>query len=58
MLGKNGINIANFSLGRKQPGGEAISVIQTDQPLPESVLAQLLQNPALKVARPVKFTGD
>jgi len=58
VLGKHGLNIATFSLGRKQAGAEAISVIQTDQPVPENVLAELLQNPALQVARPVKFTSD
>jgi D-3-phosphoglycerate dehydrogenase len=57
VLGKNGINIATFSLGRKNAGAEAVSVIQTDQPLPEKVLAQLLENPALTVARSVKFTS-
>jgi D-3-phosphoglycerate dehydrogenase / 2-oxoglutarate reductase len=56
VLGKNGINVANFSLGRKSAGAEAVSVIQTDQPLPEKVLAQLLENPALTVARAVEFT--
>jgi D-3-phosphoglycerate dehydrogenase len=56
VLGKNGINIATFSLGRKSAGAEAVSVIQADQPLPEKVLAQLLKNPALTVARAVEFT--
>ena len=57
VLGKNGINIATFSLGRRGAGAEAVSVIETDQPIPEPVLAQLLQNPAVKVARSVKFNG-
>jgi hypothetical protein len=30
-------------------------VIQTDQPVPEKVLAELLKNPAVKLARSVKF---
>jgi D-3-phosphoglycerate dehydrogenase len=55
VFGKNGVNIATFSLGRKESGTEAISVIQTDEPVPENVLAELLRNPAVKVARPVKF---
>ena len=57
VLGKNGINIATFSLGRRSAGADAVSVIETDQPMPEPVLAQLLQNPAVKVARSVKFTS-
>jgi D-3-phosphoglycerate dehydrogenase / 2-oxoglutarate reductase len=58
VFGKNGANIATFSLGRKESGKEAISVIQTDQPVPDKVLAELLNNPAVKVARPVKFNGE
>ena len=57
VFGKNGVNIATFSLGRKEAGTEAISVIQTDQPVGESVVAELLKNPAVKVARPVKLSG-
>ena len=56
VVGKNGINIATFSLGRRSAGAEAVSVIETDQPMPEAVLAELLKNPAVKVARAVKFT--
>jgi len=54
-LGKNGINIATFSLGRRHAGADAVSVIQTDQQAPENVLAELLKNPAVKLARSVKF---
>jgi len=57
VLGKNGINIATFSLGRRNAGAEAVSVIQTDQPVPENVLAQLLENSAVKMARSVQFTS-
>ncbi len=57
VFGKSGVNIATFSLGRKDSGNEAISVIQTDQPVPDAVLDELLKNPAVKVARPVKLNG-
>jgi len=57
VFGANGINIATFSLGRKESGSEAVSVIETDQPVPESVLAQLLENPAVNLARTVEFPG-
>jgi D-3-phosphoglycerate dehydrogenase len=56
VMGQNGINIATFSLGRRKAGADAVSVIETDQPIPEAVLAQLLQNPSVKVARAVKFS--
>jgi D-3-phosphoglycerate dehydrogenase len=55
VLGKNGVNIATFSLGRMEGGTEAISVINTDQPVNDNVLAELLKNSAVKVARPVKL---
>jgi D-3-phosphoglycerate dehydrogenase len=61
VLGRNKINIANFSLGRGdspvRPGEpfEAVAVVATDDPVPEDVLAQLRQNPAVKVARSVEF---
>jgi D-3-phosphoglycerate dehydrogenase / 2-oxoglutarate reductase len=57
VLGKNGINIATFSLGRRDPGAEAVSVIETDAPVPDAVLAELLENPAVKVARSVEFSA-
>ena len=60
---QNGINIANFSLGRQdQPVSEdqpleAISVVETDQPVPDPILVELLKNQAIKMARPVEFIG-
>ena len=57
VFGKNGINIATFSLGRQQAGKEAVSVIETDQPVSDQVLSQLLENPAVKIARSVEFAG-
>ncbi len=53
VLGRNGINVATFSLGRRQAGAEAVSVIETDQPVQEDVLAEVLGNPALTFARVV-----
>jgi len=61
VLGRNSINIANFSLGRRESSRsgeplEAIAVVSTDGPVPENVLAELRQNPAVKLARSVEFT--
>ena len=59
VLGENKINIANFSLGRaekpEKPGDPliAVSVVETDSPVPEAVLAKLLANKAVKLARAV-----
>jgi D-3-phosphoglycerate dehydrogenase len=61
VLGRNKINIANFSLGRRDapaaPGEplEAVALVSTDELVPESVLAQLRDNPAVKFARSVEF---
>jgi len=60
VLGKNRINIANFSLGRcdapTTPGEplEAVALVCTDELVPEPVLEQLRENPAVKLARAVE----
>lgn len=58
VLGKNGINIANFALGREDENSHAhpltaISIIESDQPVPDKVIAQLFENPAIKFVRRV-----
>ena len=40
-LGENGVNIANFTLGRSARGGEAIAILYVDDPVPETVLDRL-----------------
>jgi D-3-phosphoglycerate dehydrogenase len=61
VTGKSNINIASFSLGRCEApsrAGEplqAIAVVETDEPVPDTVLKQLLENPAVTVARSVEF---
>ncbi len=61
VLGRNQINIAKFSLGRGEvpaaPGEplEAVAVVSTDDVVPERVLQQLRENPAVKLARSVEF---
>jgi D-3-phosphoglycerate dehydrogenase / 2-oxoglutarate reductase len=57
VLGKNGINIATFSLGRNKAGGDAIAVVQTDQPVSDAILSDLRNNQAIKRACSVKFTA-
>jgi D-3-phosphoglycerate dehydrogenase len=62
VLGRNGVNIANFSLGREERSSqpdrrlEAMSVIETDQPVPDSVLVELMAHPGMKLARAVEVT--
>jgi D-3-phosphoglycerate dehydrogenase len=63
VLGRNSINIANFSLGRRETPSrpneplEAVAVVTTDQLVPEAILIQLRENPAVKLARTVEFTA-
>jgi len=57
VFGQNSINIATFALGRKKAGADAIGVVQTDQPVSDAVLSQLLKNRAIKRANTVKFNG-
>jgi len=59
ILGKHGINIANFSLGRRseqpQPGTPlaAIAVVQVDGGVPEAVVSELRGIPAVQQAKAV-----
>jgi D-3-phosphoglycerate dehydrogenase / 2-oxoglutarate reductase len=60
VLGENGINIANFSLGRQRVSEsgqkiEAIAVVSTDGPVADKVLNQLKSNSAVKIARCVQL---
>jgi D-3-phosphoglycerate dehydrogenase len=61
VTGMNNVNIAALSVGRQEkpdhPGDplSAITLIETDQPVPESVIAQLLENEAVRVVRAVEF---
>lgn len=41
VLGKHGINIASFNLGRAKPGGDAISLIAVDNEISDTVLKEL-----------------
>jgi D-3-phosphoglycerate dehydrogenase / 2-oxoglutarate reductase len=54
ILGAHQINIANFSLGRREKEGkttEAIAVVHVDSTVREEVLNELRQVPAVKVAK-------
>ncbi len=61
VMGKNGINIANFSLGREEGvasgngPAKATAIVSCDGAVPEHVIAQLLENPNIRQARNVEF---
>jgi D-3-phosphoglycerate dehydrogenase len=59
-LGKAGINIANFSLGRQETPAagqhiQAIAVVEVDGIVTDAVRADLQSNPAILTVRPVEF---
>ena len=41
ILGEAGVNIATFSLGRREPGGAAVGLVGVDSAVPDDVLAKL-----------------
>ena len=41
IMGKNNVNIANFTLGRASEGGQAIALLYVDAPVSDVVLAEL-----------------
>ncbi|MGD9915352.1 MAG: phosphoglycerate dehydrogenase [Rhizobiaceae bacterium] len=55
VCGENGVNIANFQLGRDRPGGDAIALLYLDAPFPEDVLAKVRAHPAIQSAKKLKF---
>ena len=55
VCGKNGVNIANFQLGRNRPGGDAIALLYLDAPFPETVLEEVRSHEAIVSAKPLRF---
>ncbi len=55
ILGNAGINIATFHLGRNQPGGDAIALIEVDAAVPDAVLAEIQALPQVLQVKPLTF---
>ncbi|MYM55049.1 phosphoglycerate dehydrogenase [Thalassovita mangrovi] len=55
VLGQNGVNIANFTLGRAEAGGEAIALLYVDNVLEQKVLDDLAATGLFKQIRPLSF---
>ncbi|WP_321344928.1 phosphoglycerate dehydrogenase [Breoghania sp.] len=55
LLGEAGINIATFSLGRHEPGGDAIALLEVDGEVPEETLEKLKALPLVRHVRPLRF---
>jgi D-3-phosphoglycerate dehydrogenase len=54
-LGRSGINIAGLELGRDRVGGMALSLVEVDEAVPESVLESLKTIPAITSAAFIKL---
>ncbi len=54
-MGAHGVNIANFTLGRHDVGGEAIALLYIDNPLPEAVLEELRGSGLFRMVSPLNF---
>jgi D-3-phosphoglycerate dehydrogenase len=57
-FGENGVNIANFQLGRNRPGGDAIALLYVDAPVPEKVLEKVRAFDEILSAKPLEFDID
>jgi D-3-phosphoglycerate dehydrogenase / 2-oxoglutarate reductase len=55
VCGENGVNIANFQLGRNRPGGDAIALLYLDAPFPEDVLAKVRAHKSIDSAKRLQF---
>ena len=55
LLGQQGINIANFNLGRAEVGGDAIALVSIDGNLTEAQLAEIAALEGVKQAKALHF---
>ncbi len=54
-FGELGVNIATFQLGRDRPSGTALSLIESDQPIPETVVAKVRSLPPVTRVKALRF---
>ncbi len=54
-LGGNGVNIANFTLGRAAVKGEAIALLYVDEPVPAPVVAKLHETGLFQQVKLLEF---
>jgi D-3-phosphoglycerate dehydrogenase len=57
VLGECGVNISSFHLGRRELGGEAMAVIETDAPVTKATLDLLRSFEQVISARPIELVG-
>ncbi len=54
-MGENGVNIANFTLGRSTRGADAIALLYVDDPIPQPVLDKLMATGLFNQVKPLRF---
>ena len=54
-MGENGVNIANFTLGRASVEGEAIALLYVDAPVPAPVIEKLQETGMFTQVKPMQF---
>ncbi|WP_224824164.1 phosphoglycerate dehydrogenase [Cognatishimia sp. MH4019] len=54
-MGQNNVNIANFTLGRNEAGGEAIALLYIDEPVAAPILKQLEDTGKFTQVKPLQF---
>ncbi len=54
-MGENGVNIANFTLGRSDVGGEAIALLYVDAEVPENVRQKLCETGLFRQVKALQF---
>ncbi|MEB8387639.1 phosphoglycerate dehydrogenase [Rhodobacteraceae bacterium KMM 6894] len=57
-LAGKGVNIANFTLGRTAPGGEAIALLYVDAPVPAELIAKLHETGMFQQIKPLAFAVE
>ena len=55
LLGNAGINMGTFHLGRLVEGGDAISIIETDGPVPQAVMDEVKKVPNVVQVKALRF---
>jgi D-3-phosphoglycerate dehydrogenase len=55
LMGEAGVNIATLNLGRDKPGGDAICLVSTDEPISDKVLSAVKSLPMVLRANRLKF---
>ena len=55
IFGKHQVNIAQMTVGRQTAGGEAIGVLNLDQPPPEDALQEVRAHPQITSVSVVKL---